>query len=296
MMFTNKFKASENFPSVTFLYACFNFSSRIGNVLNKFGGLTWPIGSDESQFLDKITRIFAVSPSDNDPDNTPELENAQSTNICFNGLKFTMPNCLDKSFMAPSNSPAATCSPATADLAVHFCLGSTPALGATNISPACMPVGDPGWLPLTRSAAGKSISSISQPASEPSSDLFSSSSPPGKMFANGSSFSISSSSPPMPKSKSSPSPQSPPTPSISLSSIWYCEAETSPDKTPSKNPLDTVNKGQLSSFKIGSGGVNNSPTDVSTSGTFAPASLNSSAILSASVSKPCVFAVTYANG
>mmetsp|Transcript_25281 Transcript_25281/g.63300 ORF Transcript_25281/g.63300 Transcript_25281/m.63300 type:complete len:389 (-) Transcript_25281:1710-2876(-) len=290
MMDTNSLSASPNFPSVVVLYAVLSFSSSRGRDETSAGGGVDPGGSS------------AVHPRPSGKDNagapaTPVsgtcVASAASMKYCRSGAKCTMPSWRLSNFMALSKSPAAACSPGTADFCVQRREAGTPAVGAMNVSENPSP--PPGESGPVSMSGGSSKSSISHPASSSPSSPSSRSSGASPAAARGSSSSSSAPTPP-PRSisKSSPHPAPPPSSSPMPYPAAY-SPPTSPDSTPSKNPLDTVSSGQLSSRRIGVGGVKSSPCP-STAGTATPDSVSDSSRRAASSSNPCVLAVRYASG
>mmetsp|Transcript_49931 Transcript_49931/g.159766 ORF Transcript_49931/g.159766 Transcript_49931/m.159766 type:complete len:239 (-) Transcript_49931:2166-2882(-) len=189
------------------------------------------------------------------------------------GSKLTMPSWRLSSRIALSNAPAAACSPASA----HFCtqrwLAGTPGVG-TEKSADVPAAGD---IPSSAGrSAGRSRSSISHPPL-PSSLPSSSSDPLTRGAAS------PSPSPPRSRSRSSPHP-APPSSSMPSRSAM---AGSSPANAPSKKPFETVSSGQLSSRRMGVGGMRR----VASPGAAGGSAPMASALLSASSSSPCTLAV-----
>mmetsp|Transcript_31726 Transcript_31726/g.82117 ORF Transcript_31726/g.82117 Transcript_31726/m.82117 type:complete len:241 (+) Transcript_31726:948-1670(+) len=198
-----------------------------------------------------------------------------SKNMDLSGAKLTMPSWRLRSRMAVSNAPAATCSPARLHFCCQRCWGGTPGVGATNCD---LPV--PVKLSSAPTSVGRSRSSISQP---PSSSL-----PLGKPSASSMPRPSSSSaaSPSPPRSRSSSSPQPAPAASISSAPSAPMPASCPLANAPSKKPLETVSSGQLSSLRMGVGGISSDAAG-DTSGTLS----KPSARRAASSARPCAAAV-----
>mmetsp|Transcript_18618 Transcript_18618/g.56198 ORF Transcript_18618/g.56198 Transcript_18618/m.56198 type:complete len:300 (+) Transcript_18618:941-1840(+) len=275
-MAVKRLRASPNLPSVTLRYARFSSSSRPARLNTRAGAVG---GTEPASPFQLRSRDATVGGR---PGRAGRMACAPAATCrkygCI-GSKLASPSCLCSRRIADAKSPAAACSAASPHFCSHLPEGGTPGGGATKgvaVSPKpAPPTGVAG-------SAGSSRSSISQPPS--------SSSPESPTTSSTPSWSVARASTP---SRSSPSsaPQAAPTPS-SMSSSSMSAAGAPPTSCCarfSKKPLLTVSSGQLSSRKIGVGGISSKASPPTWGRLPSPIS---SASAAASSSMPCVFAVT----
>mmetsp|Transcript_26643 Transcript_26643/g.44623 ORF Transcript_26643/g.44623 Transcript_26643/m.44623 type:complete len:455 (-) Transcript_26643:2272-3636(-) len=270
----NSFSASVNFPSVVSLYAFFRLSSRIAIEYSSAGDAG---GAGASSALHPLPIGVAIAVMPGRPGSSAPLAAARSRKYGFITSNDAMPSCRLSSRIAASNEPAAACCPAMPHFWLQRTETGTPCDGATKKE---LSAGRPADI---SASGGSSRSSISQPPSS------SSSSPPSAGSAGycmpapapSPGSSSASSSPHPPSMSSAPTISSADMPNAPLPATCSGSSVAS-GAPPSKKPLVTVSSGQLSSRRIGCGGIMSlaSATIALTSGTRSPRSSSSSSTLS----------------